>query len=249
MAVPLSLVARLEEFPRSSIEHAGGCQVVQYRNRILPLVLLRNVLEPGAPDREQTADPAQVIVFNDGDRSLGVVVDQILDVAEEAVTVRQNSNRKGLLGSAVVGKRVTDFLDLNHVLRAAAEDWFQERARSRERQDDPVADGSAFSRGLMRSGLDMAGYRIFEAANLDEAIRELEQHPVDMVVAALDLPPNGSSALRAAMRPPAGVGGDPGPGAGRLRRAVADTRRPCRGLCRIARQSPTGKLCSNPWRG
>ena len=55
----------------------------------------------------------QVVVFNDGDRSVGVVVDQILDVAEEAVTVRQKSSRKGLLGSAVVGKRVTDFLDLN----------------------------------------------------------------------------------------------------------------------------------------
>ncbi len=47
LAVPLSLVARLEEFPRSSIEHAGGRQVVQYRNRILPLVRLREVLEPG----------------------------------------------------------------------------------------------------------------------------------------------------------------------------------------------------------
>ncbi len=50
LAVPLSLVARLEEFPAASIEHAGGCQVVQYRNRILPLVPLRAVLEPGAPD-------------------------------------------------------------------------------------------------------------------------------------------------------------------------------------------------------
>ena len=28
--------------PQSSIEHAGGCQVVQYRNRILPLVPLRD---------------------------------------------------------------------------------------------------------------------------------------------------------------------------------------------------------------
>ena len=34
-------------------------------------------------------DSVQVVVFKDGDRSVGVVVDQILDVAEEAVTVRQ----------------------------------------------------------------------------------------------------------------------------------------------------------------
>jgi CheY-like chemotaxis protein len=46
----------------------------------------------------------------------------------------------------------------------------------------------------------MAGYQILEAANLDEAIRGLEQQLVDVVVAGLDLPPNGSSALLATMR-------------------------------------------------
>ncbi len=39
----------------------------------------------------------------------------------------------------------------------------------------------------------MVGYRVLEAANLDEALRSLEQHPVDIVVTALDLPPDGSS--------------------------------------------------------
>ncbi|MGO8933699.1 MAG: chemotaxis protein CheW [Terracidiphilus sp.] len=200
LAVPLSLVARLEEFPRSSIEFAGGCQVVQYRNRILPLVPLCDVLESGAPDREEAADPVQVIVFNDGDRSVGVVVDQILDVMEETVMVRQKSTRKGLLGSAVVGKRVTDLLDLNEVIHAASESWFQGAGGAGNGKAVLVAESSAFSRGLVRSGLDMAGYRVQEAANLDEAIRGMEEQPADVVVAAMDLPPRGSSALLAAMR-------------------------------------------------
>lgn len=45
----------------------------------------------------------------------------------------------------------------------------------------------------------MAGYRVLEAASLEEAARELEQHPVDLVVASLDFPPKGISALRATM--------------------------------------------------
>ncbi len=200
LAVPLSLVARLEEFPRSSIEFAGGCQVVQYRNRILPLVPLRAVLKSGAPDRDETADPVQVIVFNDGDRSVGVVVDQILDVVEEAVMVRQKSTRKGLLGSAVIAKRVTDLLDLNEVIHVASASWLQGAGGSGGGKLVLVAEGSAFSRGLLRSGLDMAGYRVREAADLDEAIRGMEQQPADVVVAAVDLPPRGSSALLAAMR-------------------------------------------------
>jgi two-component system chemotaxis sensor kinase CheA len=199
LAVPLSLVARLEEFPQHSIEHASGCQVVQYRDRILRLVSLRAVLEPGAPEMAQ-ADPVQVIVFNDGDRSVGLVVDQILDVAEEVVAVRQKSGRKGLLGSAVVGKRVTDLLDLNYVIHEATENWFGGSGGPAGGKRILLAEASAFSRGLIRSGLDMAGYQVVEAASPDEAIRALEQQPVDVVAAAMDLPSNGSSALLAAMR-------------------------------------------------
>ncbi len=200
LAVPLSLVARLEEIPRSSIEQASGREVVQYRNRILPLVPLRNVLETGVPAREESADPLQVVVFNDGDMSVGVVVDQILDVAEEEVTVRQRSSRKGLLGSAVVGNRVTDFVDLNHVIEVATEGWCQGKCGPVTGQRVLVAEASAFARGLIRSGLDMAGYRVIETANEEEAIRELERQRVDIVVASLDLPPRGSPALLRAMQ-------------------------------------------------
>jgi two-component system, chemotaxis family, sensor kinase CheA len=200
LAVPLSLVTRLEEFPRSAIEHAGGAQVVQYRNRILPLVSLRMVLEPNAADQDRPADPLEVVVFNDGESSVGMVVDQILDVTEEAVTVRQESDRNGLLGSAVVGKQVTDFLDLSAVIRATGEYWHQSAGGRAGRQKILVADASAFSRSLVRSGLDMADYVVLEAANLDEAIAKLKQQPVDVVLAALDLPPGGCSALLAGMR-------------------------------------------------
>ncbi len=176
--------------------------MVQYRNRILPLVPLRDVLEGGSPRADlspgQGGDPIQVVVFNDGERSVGLVVDQILDVAEEAVTVRQKSARKGLLGSAVVGKRVTDFLDLG-VGSAAAGDCSRVYRAARGKRI-LVAEPSAFSRSLIRSSLDMEGYQVVEAANLDQAIRRLEQTAVDVVVTALDLPPNGGSAVMEAMR-------------------------------------------------
>src|ERR1039458_3910255 len=164
LAVPLSLVARLEEFPQSSIEHAGGGQVVQYRNRIIPLVPLRAVLDSDAGGQDETADPVQVIVFNDGERSLGVVVDQILDVAEDAVTVRQKTNRKGLLGSAVVGKQDAGFPHLHHLIHARAAAWFRSTPGWATGRGILVAESSAFSRRLIRSGLDMAGYRVLENA-------------------------------------------------------------------------------------
>lgn len=200
LAVPLSLVARLEEFPRGSLEYAGGCRVVQYRGRILPLVLLRDLLKSPSSAADETSDPVQVIVFNDGDRSVGVVVDQILDVVEESITVRQTSARKGLLGSAVVGKRVTDLLDLNEVIHAAEESWFPGAGGFGGGKRILVAERSPFSRGLIRSRLDMAGYQVREAATLDEVVREMELQPADVVVAAADLPPEGGPALVSVLR-------------------------------------------------
>jgi two-component system chemotaxis sensor kinase CheA len=67
-------------------------------------VPLSQISEPGGGGyAARRPDPAQVIVFSDGERSVGVLVDQILDIVEEAVEVREQSGRKGLLGSAVIG--------------------------------------------------------------------------------------------------------------------------------------------------
>ncbi len=230
LAVPLSLVARLEEFPQSAIEHASGGQVVQYRDRILPLVSLRTVLEPNATDQGELTDPVQVVVFNDGNSSVGMVVDEILDVTEDAVTVRQGSERNGLLGSAVVGKQVTDFLDLNSVIRSAGRNWFEGSNGHAGGQTILLADASVFSRAMVRSGLDMASYVVLEAANLDQAIAHLEQHVVNLVLTALELPPRGR--FRSARRhAPAGrVGQDSSRSIGWVGGAGAGLRCTGRGL-------------------
>jgi two-component system chemotaxis sensor kinase CheA len=200
LAVPLSLVARLEEFPRSAIERAGGRRVVQYRERILPLVSLEEALGQAAQGAGQAADPVQVVVFRDGERSVGLLVDQILDIVEDNVTARSRSARKGILGSAVVGKRVTDFLDLKPVLEAGAQDWLRGSRQKAGGQRVLVAEPSAFTRSLIRMQLDMAGYEVVEAANLEEALRALEDARADVVLAALELPPEGGQALLERMR-------------------------------------------------
>jgi two-component system chemotaxis sensor kinase CheA len=200
LAVPLALVARLEEFPQESIERAGGRQVVQYRGRILPLVPLATVLGSEGPDLSAAADPVQVIVFKDGDRSIGLIVDHIVDVVEETAVVRQKSTRQGLLGSAVIGKHVADLLDLEFVLSAAAKDWVEQRSQAEGTIRVLIADESPFARGLLRSALDIEGYAVLEASSLEEAVGRLEQGHINVVVASLNLPGENSHKLVQTMR-------------------------------------------------
>ena len=44
IAIDLSLVARLEEFPRDAVEIAADQEVVQYRGQIMPLIHVSDVL-------------------------------------------------------------------------------------------------------------------------------------------------------------------------------------------------------------
>ena len=125
MAIPLSLVARLEEFPLSTVERTGGQEVVQYRGQIMPLIRLSSILG-GMPDTEQ--DPIQVVVYADQGRSVGLVVDRILDIVEETVTVQNRVQRDGMIGSAVIQQRVTDLLDVPGIIRAVIPGFFAEAA-------------------------------------------------------------------------------------------------------------------------
>lgn len=123
LAIPLSQVARLEELPRSMLEQVGPQTVVQYRDEVLPLLDVAHALR--GPKRRRRADaaqtdPVQVVVFAGGDTRVGLVVSQILDIVEETIPGRARATRPGVRFNAVVQGRVTEFLDVEALVRHAA---------------------------------------------------------------------------------------------------------------------------------
>jgi two-component system chemotaxis sensor kinase CheA len=117
IAIPLALVTRLEEFPAASIEHVGSRALVQYRDEILPLVHLAPVLE-GAGMRGEDDVLAVVVCVTRG-RSVGLVVDAILDIVEGGPPGRADPVGVGPIDTAVVQDRITELLDVEQSVRAA----------------------------------------------------------------------------------------------------------------------------------
>lgn len=117
MAIPLSTVARLEEFARSSIEYSGGKPVVRYRGEILPLVEVAMHLEAD-PKHTDLPDTMEVVVYSENGRSIGLVVGKIEDIVSESITEKRHSCGNGILGSVVIQDRVTDILDVQSVIRS-----------------------------------------------------------------------------------------------------------------------------------
>jgi two-component system chemotaxis sensor kinase CheA len=126
MAIPLSRVARLEEIQRTTVETAGGREVVQYRGQILPLVRLSEVV--GGDTEEGKRDPMQVVVYQEGPLRVGIVVDNIQDIVEATLDVQCSNKRPGVLGSAVIQQHVTDLIDVPDVIRSADLTKFHEAA-------------------------------------------------------------------------------------------------------------------------
>jgi two-component system, chemotaxis family, sensor kinase CheA len=116
VAIPLDTVTRLEQVRTESVEKVGNREVVQYRGAILPIVRLdRHLGAYGESDREVL----EVIVYSDHGRSVAIVVEEILDIVDGEAAVRSDIDDMGLLGSAVLGDKVTELLDVRAAILAA----------------------------------------------------------------------------------------------------------------------------------
>lgn len=119
MAMPVSKVGRLEIFPMSDVEVTGGREVVQYRERILPLVRVFEQLGGHAGRGDESENELHVVVYGGDDKQVGLVVGRILDIVDESLSVKGSSSRPGILGTAVIGGRVTELLDVDELVRTA----------------------------------------------------------------------------------------------------------------------------------
>jgi two-component system chemotaxis sensor kinase CheA len=206
LVLDLSLVSRLEEISTSRIEYAAGLPVVRYREALLPLVSLSALLDPGGTVAATAAECRQVIVFNEGDRFVGLVVDEILDIVDDIVTIKQPSAAFGLLGSGVVGGKVTDFVDVDAILAAANAYPAGHLPATREsRRTLLLVHPSKITRGALRSYLEMHGHVVLDAPSLECAIEILGHTRVDLVITSTDLNTNTGDDLVKAIRSRVGL--------------------------------------------
>ena len=150
-AVPLGLVTRLEEIATDKIELSNGRYMVQYREQLMPLVQMAGVTV-------QTQGSQPILVFADDGRSMGLVVDEIIDIVEERLHIEVAGQREqeGILGSAVIKGQATEVIDVGHFLPMAFADWFsrKEMRASSTAQSVLLVDDSAFFRNMLAPVLE-----------------------------------------------------------------------------------------------
>ena len=183
-AVPLGLVTRLEEIATDKIELSNGRYMVQYREQLMPLVQMVGV-------SVQTTGSQPILVFADDGRSMGLVVDEIIDIVEERLHIEVAGQQDGILGSAVIKGQATEVIDVGHFLPMAFADWFsrKEMRESSTARSVLLVDDSAFFRNMLAPVLKAAGYKVRVAVNAQEGLTALRSgHTYDVVLTDIEMP-------------------------------------------------------------
>jgi two-component system chemotaxis sensor kinase CheA len=195
-AVPLSLVTRLEEIDASKIERSSGRPMVQYRGGLMPLV-------PADEKTKLAEDGTQpLLVFTDGGRSVGLIVDEIVDIVEDKLEIKVASETPGVLGSAIIREQATEVIDVAYFLPLGFADWFHGRAgNTRERKKLLFVDDSAFFRNMLAPVLQAAGYEVTSLSSGKEALALIERDAhFDVVVSDIEMPEMDGYAFAEALR-------------------------------------------------
>jgi two-component system chemotaxis sensor kinase CheA len=183
-AVPLALITRLEEIAVEKIEKSNGRHMVQYRDQLMPLVQMDGV-------RIATEGAQPILVFSDDGRSMGLVVDEIIDIVEERLNIEVAGTQDGILGSAVIKGQATEVIDVGHFLPMAFADWFsrKEMRPSATAQSVLLVDDSAFFRNMLAPVLKAAGYKVRVANNAQEGLVALRSGlRFDAVLTDIEMP-------------------------------------------------------------
>ncbi len=189
-AVPLGLVARLENIPRDRIELAAGVPVTQYRGRLMRLVPMSGEMDASQPEQP-------ILVFTDSDTQsgqencMGLAVDQIVDVVDEHLRIELSGARDGILGTAVIAGKATDVIDTSYWLTRANQDWFS-RAGERDRHSRPkllLIEDSDFFRQMIVPVLQAGGYDVTAVDTAAKALLLRDSGRMfDVIVSDIEMP-------------------------------------------------------------
>ena len=186
-AVPLGVVARLEEIDLSKVEYPNNQPAVQYREKLMPLVTLDNEAVP-----EMGRFP--VLVFSDNQHSMGLIVQEINDIVEERLEVQMTTNTPGVVGSTIINGEATDIIDPEFYWKAAfteqlGHDLYINSISKKETTFHKVllVDANDVYRDLVVPYLSASGHRVTSVNSVEEAQELLQRHiKFDAIVADID---------------------------------------------------------------
>ncbi len=186
-AVPLSLVSRLEEIDVKEIEKSDDKPVFQYRGRLMPLLGVDGSCQIKEEGRQQ------VLVFADGEKTMGLAVDEILDILEDEIDIELSSAIEGQVGTAVINGNATEIIDVAYYIEKAFGSLGSSSTSGHlgrnTRSHLLLIDDSKFFLNMIKPILSAAGHKITAVDSAAAALKLRDKgHDFDLIVCDIEMP-------------------------------------------------------------
>ena len=179
-ALPLSLITRIESIDSKEIERTGAGLVIRHRGELMPLL-------PAAEGVEPAHNNQPVLVIGVGGETMGLLVDEIIDIVEDPLAIQIAQGAPGVIGSAEFGGAVAELLDLTHFIRIARPDSVMRGVN--RKFSILLVDDRVFFRDMLAPVLTAAGYAVTTCESARDGLHMIENGiKFDAVVTDTDMP-------------------------------------------------------------
>lgn len=199
LCLPSSSVIEVLRLNRQELAWAGGVSTVEYHGGQIPVLPLSALLGLDDGVLDAGCEWIHVLVVQHTDRRVGLVVDRV--VAELEIVVKSLGSLvkrvPNLFGATILGDgRISVILDVPGLVRSAERSGVSVRIEGkadrsttpRTRQKILVVEDSIFTRELLRSILEVAGYEVSVATDGLDGLQAIERERVDLLVVDVEMP-------------------------------------------------------------
>ena len=177
--VPLSLISRIEAITDEATEVSDGMLVMQHRGFLMPLISISR--------ENETKKERPVLVMGIGGQSVGLIVDEIIDIVEDFLDIEIASAKDGTIGTAYIQDEVVEIIDISHYVKIARPDALARGVI--KRFAILLVDDRLFFRDMLSPILTAAGYRVTTASSGAETLSMLKRGAVfHMILTDTDMP-------------------------------------------------------------
>jgi two-component system chemotaxis sensor kinase CheA len=179
-ALPLSLVSRIESVASDRLTQSNGTLITMHQGRLVPVL-------PASRDLVRTNNIHPILVISVGGESMGLLVDEIVDVIEEPLDIQIAGDADEIVGTAEIRGDPVEILDIMHFIRRARPNA-QLRGAAR-RFKVLLVDDKLFFRDMLAPVLTSGGYEVTACGSAAEALGLLQRGTAfDAVVTDTDMP-------------------------------------------------------------
>ena len=179
-ALPLSLIMRIEEVDGARLARSGDVHVLPYEGRLLPIFR-------AADDMTIEARAYPILVLAGAGQAVGVLVDEIIDVIEEALEPRLAGTDDKIVGLVNLRGQTVELLDVTYFINRADPGALARGVNQRPRI--LLVDDKQFFRDMLSPVLCAAGFEVTPSASGMEALALIEKGmKIDILVTDIDMP-------------------------------------------------------------